>query len=152
VPLAPPGADVPDPGALPPVPTSPPSPPDLPGVAQVTAPTPPAPTPPPVPGPPPVPTVPPLSIAFVPGSAQLPPDQQDALKKFAATRGSFKVAVTGFGEATTSDPDAQEAALVLGQARAQAIASALMANGVPGNAVRTDALATGHGGVARLVN
>jgi len=152
VPLAPPSTEVPDPGALPPVPTNPPSPPDLPGVAQATAPTPPAPTPPPVPGPLPVPTVPPLAVAFVPGSAQLPPDQQDALKAFAATRGKFNVAVTGFGEATTSDPAAQEAALVLGQARAQAIATALMANGVPGNAVRTDALATGHGGVARLVN
>ena len=55
------------------------------------------------------------------------------LKAFAARRGNGAIAVTGYGDATSSDPDAQSAALSLGLSRAQAMANALTGDGVPGS-------------------
>ena len=73
------------------------------------------------------------------------------MKQLAARRGAGTIVITGYGDDTASDPDAQSAALTLGLSRAQAMASALIAAGVPGSAVQVDAEATGRGGTARLV-
>jgi outer membrane protein OmpA-like peptidoglycan-associated protein len=90
-------------------------------------------------------------VTFVTGSAALPPSAAGTLKQLAARRGNGIIAVTGYGDATSSDPDAQSAALTLGLSRAQAMAAALTAAGVPSSAVQVDAAASGRGGTARLV-
>jgi outer membrane protein OmpA-like peptidoglycan-associated protein len=69
----------------------------------------------------------------------------------AARRGSGIIAVTGYGDASSNDPNAQSAALTLGLSRAQAMAAALASAGVPRSAVQVDAEAIGRGGAARLV-
>jgi outer membrane protein OmpA-like peptidoglycan-associated protein len=92
-----------------------------------------------------------VSVEFVAGSAALPPGAADVLKGIAAQRGKAAVAVTGFGDATSSDPDAQSAALSLGLSRAQAVANVLTAYGVPAAAVRVAAEAGGRGASVRLV-
>ena len=74
----------------------------------------------------------------------------DEVKAFAGKRGNGVIVVTGFGDAASSDPAAQSAALTVGLARAAAIAEALKADGVPANAVRVNAEASGRGGVAPL--
>jgi outer membrane protein OmpA-like peptidoglycan-associated protein len=92
-----------------------------------------------------------ITVEFVPGSAALPPGAADILKGIAAKRGQAVVAVTGYGDATSSDPDAQTAALSLGLSRAQAVASALSTDGVPAAVVRVGAEAGGRGASVRLV-
>ena len=62
------------------------------------------------------------------------------------------IAVTGYGDAASNDPDAQSAALTLGLSRAQAMAAALTAAGVPASAVQVDAAAIGRGGTAVWYN
>ena len=52
-----------------------------------------------------------VSVTFVNGSAALPPTATDTLKQLAARRGSGMIAVTGYGDAASNDPDAQSAAL-----------------------------------------
>jgi outer membrane protein OmpA-like peptidoglycan-associated protein len=73
------------------------------------------------------------------------------VKAFAGKRGKGAIVVTGFGDATSSDPTAQSAALVLALARAQAVADALKQDGVPDNAVRINAEASGRGASLRLI-
>ena len=92
-----------------------------------------------------------ISVTFVNGSADLPSSAADGLKQLAARRGSGVIAVTGYGDATSNDPDAQATALTLGLSRAHAMAAALAAAGVPASAVQVDAQALGRGGTARLV-
>jgi outer membrane protein OmpA-like peptidoglycan-associated protein len=92
-----------------------------------------------------------VSVTFVNGSAELPPYADDTLKQLAGRRGNGVIAVTGFGDATSDDPDAQSAALALGLSRAQAMAAALTKAGVPASAVQVDAEAIGRGGTARLI-
>ncbi|MEJ0020434.1 MAG: OmpA family protein [Acetobacteraceae bacterium] len=127
---------------------APPPPPSLPGVA-------PAPSAPPAtvamstPAAPSSPNA--VAVTFVVGSAALTSTATDTLKQLAARRGAGVIAVTGFGDATSSDPDAQSAALALGLSRAQAMAGALTSAGVPASAVQIDASALGRGGTARLV-
>ena len=75
----------------------------------------------------------------------------DQLKQLAGRRGNGIIAVTGYGDAASNDPDAQAAALTLGLSRAKAMAAALAADGVPASAVQMDAEAIGRGGTARLV-
>ncbi len=176
-PLAPPGASAQstaEAAPAPPLPTAPLLPPNLgvapaappPVVAAAPAPaappaTPPAASPPPAapatiasatpaPAPPanPANTV---SVTFINGSAALPPSAADTLKQLAARRGNGIIAVTGYGDAASNDPDAQSAALTLGLSRAQAITAALTSAGVPRSAVQVDAEAIGRGGTARLV-
>ena len=107
-------------------------------------------TPPPPPSPAPnAPST--LSVTFGNGSADLPSSAAEGLKQLAARRGNGVIAVTGYGDATSNDPDAQAAALTLGLSRAQAMAAALTAAGVPASAVQVDAEALGRGGTARLV-
>ncbi len=73
------------------------------------------------------------------------------MKAFAAKRGNGTIAVTGYGDSTSSDPDAQSAALNLGLSRAQSIVDALKAAGVPGNAIRVSAEASGRGASLHLL-
>jgi outer membrane protein OmpA-like peptidoglycan-associated protein len=75
----------------------------------------------------------------------------DTLKQLAARRSGSVIAVTGYGDAASDDPDAQSAALALGLSRARAMAAALASAGVPASAVQVDAAAIGRGGMARLV-
>src|SRR5882762_3418454 len=74
------------------------------GGVRATVPTPPPPTPPVVT--PPAPVVPgaPVTIAFAAGSATMPPEAVKALTSLAARRGVGSIAITGYGEATSSDP------------------------------------------------
>jgi outer membrane protein OmpA-like peptidoglycan-associated protein len=125
---------------------APPSPPSVPGVPE-TAPSPLA-----------TPALPPAKIAgntvtvpFESGSALLPPSADGPLKQLAAKRGKSIIAVVGYGDAANSSPDTQSTALTLGLARAQAMAAALTASGVPADAVEIAAQATGRGGSARLL-
>jgi outer membrane protein OmpA-like peptidoglycan-associated protein len=93
-----------------------------------------------------------VTLTFITGSAELPELAASALKQLASRRSSGGIiAVTGYGDATSNDPDAQAAALTLGLSRAKAMAATLTAAGVPASAVQVDAEAIGRGGVARLV-
>jgi outer membrane protein OmpA-like peptidoglycan-associated protein len=100
----------------------------------------------------PKPNGPPVPIPFAAGSAVLPADALPAIKLLARQRGASTIAVTGFGEAASNEPDAQAAALPLALNRARAVAARLMANGVPGAAIRIAADPQGSGAAARLVN
>jgi outer membrane protein OmpA-like peptidoglycan-associated protein len=171
-PLAPPGSTAQPPAvaAAPPpaLPTAPPPPPRLSGVGSASPPPPSAPAATvPAAAPPPAapttvaaasPATPPptnaantVSVTFVNGSAALTPTATDTLKQLASRRGTGMIAVTGYGDAASDSPDAQSAALVLGLSRAQAMATALTAAGVPASAVQVDAAAIGRGATARLV-
>ncbi|MBS0562673.1 MAG: OmpA family protein, partial [Proteobacteria bacterium] len=92
-----------------------------------------------------------VTVPFESGSALLPPSADGPLKQLAAKRGTATIAVVGYGDAAAATPDAQSTALTLGLARAQAMAAALTASGVPADAVEIAAQATGRGGSARLV-
>jgi outer membrane protein OmpA-like peptidoglycan-associated protein len=92
-----------------------------------------------------------IGVVFAYGSSDLPPASAAPLRALAGRRGNMLIAVTGFGDAPDSSPDAQAAALKLGLARAQTISTALTADGVPASAVQLDAQAMGQGGTARLI-
>jgi outer membrane protein OmpA-like peptidoglycan-associated protein len=100
---------------------------------------------------PPPPTGVSASIVFVDGEASLSQPAADEVKAFAAKRGNGTIAVTGYGDTASGDPEAQSAALTLGLSRAQAISNALKANGVPGNAIRVSAEANGRGASLHLL-
>jgi outer membrane protein OmpA-like peptidoglycan-associated protein len=91
------------------------------------------------------------SVVFVEGSSSLSQPATDEVKAFAAKRGNGTVVVTGYGDAGSSDPAAQSAALTLGLSRAQAVFAALTASGVPADAVRVNAEASGRGASLRLL-
>ncbi|HYZ20773.1 MAG TPA: OmpA family protein, partial [Rhodopila sp.] len=110
--------------------------------------------------PPPAPARPPpmpaaggksADIVFLPDSAALSQAAADEVKAFAAQRGNAVVGVTGYGDANGSDPAAQSAALNLGLSRAQAIVDTLKGAGVPANAIRVGAEASGRGASLRLL-
>jgi outer membrane protein OmpA-like peptidoglycan-associated protein len=92
-----------------------------------------------------------IAVVFANGIATLPPSAAAPLRALAGRRGNALIAVTGYGDAPDTSPDAQAAALKLGLARAQTIAATLVADGVPSTAVQIDAQAMGRGGTARLV-
>jgi outer membrane protein OmpA-like peptidoglycan-associated protein len=92
-----------------------------------------------------------VNLAFTPGSANLSQPDQLALKELAARRGNKIIEALGRGEATSAVPAAQETAITLGFSRAQAIAKALQADGVPEGAIQVMSLAGGRGGAAKLV-
>ncbi len=127
-------------------PALPPAPPPRPEVAG--SPPPPAPT-----------TAPPMpasgssgaSIVFVADSSQLLQPAADEVKAFAGKRGNAVISVTGYGDATSADPAAQAQAVTLGLARAQAIVAALRADGVPAEAIRVNAEASGRGAALHLL-
>jgi outer membrane protein OmpA-like peptidoglycan-associated protein len=140
---------------VPDIPAAPPPPPQLSGVATppaVTAPTASPVAPPAPPAAPPVVDGKPIPIPFAAGSAVLQADALVPIKLLAKRRGPASIAVTGFGEATSSDTAAQSAALPLALDRARAVASQLMADGVPNTAIRIAAEPQGSGAAARLVN
>lgn len=91
------------------------------------------------------------TIVFLEAASNLSAPAADEVKAFAAKRGTATISVTGFGDAASSDPDAQSAALNLGLARAQSIVEALKADGVPGTSIRVSAEASGHGAALHLV-
>jgi outer membrane protein OmpA-like peptidoglycan-associated protein len=138
--------------AMPSIPDQPPPPPRLPGVATATAPNPP-PKPPPAP-PPPVPPITggPLAIAFPAGSALLSHEADQALRQFAQHRGPHAIVVTGYGDATSDETDAQAAALPRALDRADAVAASLRQAGVPSGAIRIAADAIGRGAIVRLTD
>jgi outer membrane protein OmpA-like peptidoglycan-associated protein len=91
------------------------------------------------------------TIVFLTGDSSLSQPAADEVKAFAAKRGTATIAVTGYGDATSSDPDAQSAALNLGLSRAQAVLDALKADGVPATAIRVSAEASGRGASMYLI-
>jgi outer membrane protein OmpA-like peptidoglycan-associated protein len=91
------------------------------------------------------------TVVFTEGAATLAAPAADEVKAFAGKRGNGVILVTGFGDAATNDPAAQSAALTLGLARAQAVADALKQAGVPGNAIRVSAEASGRGAALHLL-
>lgn len=147
---APAGGDAASAAPPPPVPDAPPAPPTLGGVP-ATVPKPPPPTP-PAPPVPPAPFVagPVVPVGFVAGSAEMPSTALASLKELARRRGAAVIDVTGFGEATSSSPAEQAAALPLAWARARTVAASLATAGVPLLYIRIDAQAIGQGAVASL--
>jgi outer membrane protein OmpA-like peptidoglycan-associated protein len=91
------------------------------------------------------------TIVFAERTTNLTPPAVDEVKAFAAKRGNGTISVVGYGDSTSSDPDAQSAALNLGLSRAQSIVEALKADGVPGTAIRVSAEASGRGAALQLL-
>jgi outer membrane protein OmpA-like peptidoglycan-associated protein len=148
--IAQPGAA--PPGAAQPEPPQPPLPTGAPPPAAVTG-GPPPPPPPLAPSPMPTPVGgASTSLEFARGSAALSPETSAAVKQFAASHAGASILVTGYGDAEASDPAAQTVALSLGLSRAQAVANALAADGVPAAAVRVSAEASGRGVALRLLH
>ncbi|MGH7153406.1 MAG: hypothetical protein ACREF3_05705, partial [Acetobacteraceae bacterium] len=93
-----------------------------------------------------------VEVQFAPQSSSIPPASLPALKALAAKRGNHVIEALGRGDAPSADPTAQEQAVTLGFARAQAIAAALAASGVPRGAIQVMSLASGSGGMAQLLD
>jgi outer membrane protein OmpA-like peptidoglycan-associated protein len=120
---------------------------------------------PPPPGIAPAPRAPAVPLTAVPPSAEVVGSEVDfprasaalddpaltEVKALAAARGDHGIAITGYGDATSSDPLAQSDALGLGLSRAQALATALVAQGVPVSMLRLNAEAAGRGASLRLL-
>lgn len=125
------------------LPTAPPPVPKVPGVSVANPKAVPAPAVPAVaqPAAAPKPPGPPVSVAFRPGSALLPYDQQTLIQGVAAHRKGALIRVCGFGGGSLS----------LALARAQRMADALTAAGVPGKDIKINAFAAGSGGFVQLV-
>ena len=92
-----------------------------------------------------------LAIPFARGSASVPAAAEAALRQLADRRAGATILVSAGGEAPSTLPDAQAAALPLAWRRVQALGRVLTAAGVPMAALREDAVATGRGGSARLL-
>jgi outer membrane protein OmpA-like peptidoglycan-associated protein len=90
-------------------------------------------------------------VNFDHGSAALNDAALAEVKLLAQTRNGHGIAVTGFGDASTSAATGQSDALALGLARAQALATALVAQGVPFARLRLSAEASGRGANLRLL-
>ena len=97
-------------------------------------------------------TGPSATIVFPERTSNLSQPATQEVKAFVAKRGNATIAVTGFGDAVSSDPEAQSAALNLGLSRAQSIVEALKADGVPGSAIRVSAEASGRGASLQLLH
>jgi outer membrane protein OmpA-like peptidoglycan-associated protein len=91
------------------------------------------------------------TIVFPELTTDLSQPAAEEVKAFAAKRGNGTISVTGYGDTPSSDPSAQSAALTLGLSRAQSIVAALKAAGVPGNAIRVSAEASGRGASLQLL-
>jgi outer membrane protein OmpA-like peptidoglycan-associated protein len=90
-------------------------------------------------------------IDFDLGSAALLDRALTEVKNLAAIRGDDGIAITGYGDATSADVTAQSNAVNLGLARAGALATALVAQGVPNARLRLNAEAAGRGATLRLL-
>ena len=104
--------------------------------------------------------VPPVAAAAADGrelvdfdrdSSRLNDPALEAVRALAAVRGDHGIAITGHGEATSSDPLDQVKAVTLGLARAQSLATALVARGVPVAMLRLNAESAGRGASLRLL-
>ncbi len=133
-------ADLPAPAAAPPAGIDMPAIPDAPPPATPPAPPPPAPI-----------AGAPVAIPFPPGSAVLPAAGLAPIKQLALLRGPGVIAVTGFGDAASTDPSAQSAALPLALDRARAVAAGLLADGVPATSIRIGAEPQGSGAAASVI-
>jgi outer membrane protein OmpA-like peptidoglycan-associated protein len=91
------------------------------------------------------------TIVFPEGTTALSAPAAEEVKAFAAKRGNAVIAVIGYGDAPGGDPAAQNAALTLGLTRAQSLFEALRADGVPAEAIRVNAEASGRGATLRLL-
>ncbi len=92
-----------------------------------------------------------MALAFDPGSSTLSPQTAAAIRQVAEHRQAQSIVLTGYGEAASSDPAAQSAAIALAMTRAKAVADALKADGVPAAAIRVDGEAAGRGVSLRLL-
>jgi len=90
-------------------------------------------------------------VNFDHGSAALNDAALAEVKLLAQTRNGHGIAITGFGDVTTSAATGQGDALALGLARAQVLATALVAQGVPFARLRLSAEASGRGANLRLL-
>jgi outer membrane protein OmpA-like peptidoglycan-associated protein len=90
-------------------------------------------------------------IAFQVGSSELPASALVSLKLLSQQRGGSPIAVTGFGDLTSTEANAQAKALPLALERARVVAARLLAIGVPSNAIRLNAEAQGRGAAARII-
>jgi outer membrane protein OmpA-like peptidoglycan-associated protein len=90
-------------------------------------------------------------VNFSLGSTALSDPALSEVKAIASARGEHGIAVTGYGDATSSDAAGQSDALGLGLSRAQALATALVAQGVPYARLRVNAEAAGRGATLRLL-
>ena len=90
-------------------------------------------------------------FSFAAGSAALPPSADAALRTLAALRGTAPIRVAAGGDARSPAPEAQRQALPLALRRTGAITAALIAAGVPTEAIRAEGLALGREASARLV-
>lgn len=133
--------------SLPAVAAAPPSPAEFEGVAAFPQPS----------AAPPVPAYVPTAargteLGFAPGSDQLANDSRGALHALSARRHGGAIVITGYGDASSDQPDAQLVALDLGLRRARSVASELATLGVPASALHIDAAAFGRGASALLIN
>jgi outer membrane protein OmpA-like peptidoglycan-associated protein len=92
-----------------------------------------------------------MNLSFDPGSSALSPPTADAVKQIASHRNGHPIVLTGYGDAASSDPSAQAAAMELAIARAKAVAGALQAAGVPATAIQLGGEAAGRGVSIRLL-
>jgi outer membrane protein OmpA-like peptidoglycan-associated protein len=92
-----------------------------------------------------------IPVNFARGSKALSDDALGEVRSLAAAHGERGIAVTGFGDATSSDVHSQSAAVTLGLSRAQVLASALVAQGVPLAMLRLSAESAGRGASLRLL-
>jgi outer membrane protein OmpA-like peptidoglycan-associated protein len=90
-------------------------------------------------------------VDFDSNSARLNDPALADVRELASIRGDHGIAITGYGDALTSDPLGQSAAVALGLSRAQALATALVAQGVPYAMLRLNAEAAGRGASLRLL-
>jgi hypothetical protein len=140
-----PDVSPPAPGALAglELPTAPPPPPNVPGLNLPATPSTPAAAPAPAAMAVVTPTdSAPIALAFQPGMAILPAAEIPALRNLAATRGNATLLVGGFGDDTS---------LTLALARAQRLADALTASGVPAADIHLVAAQAGSGGFVQFV-
>jgi len=92
-----------------------------------------------------------IVIDFDRGSAALLDRALTDVKTIAGIRGDDGIAITGYGDAISSDAGAQSNAVALGLSRASALATALVAQGVPYARLRLNAEAAGRGATLRLL-
>jgi outer membrane protein OmpA-like peptidoglycan-associated protein len=90
-------------------------------------------------------------LDFDRGSAVLTDADLRGVKAVSEIRGDRGIAITGYGDATASGARAQSDAVALGLSRAQAVATALVAQGVPYARLRMNAEAAGRGASLRLL-
>ena len=93
-----------------------------------------------------------VTVSFEPGSADVNATTKAALTQIAARRKGATIVLTGYGDATSSDPAAQDSALRLGLSRAAALAAAFKAAGVPEAAMQIGGEAAGRGASVRLLH